>query len=196
MAAMAELAELALAIDAGEPVRDLATAMLRADRAEIEREYASTFKMTNSPDCPTYESAYVCTDGGQQTTVMADVAGFYRAFGLELGEHVRPDEISTELEFAGFLCRKEAYAAEHLGAGRARQARRAQRMFFTEHLGQWGETFATHLLRTAPGGGFYEKAGRALQEVMANERRTLVTGRGRHGLAGTGSSHTESEDGT
>jgi DMSO reductase family type II enzyme chaperone len=175
---MRELAALALAVETEEPVHELARAMQAADAHALEQEYQSIFSVATAADCPQFESAYVCTDGGQQTTVMADVAGFYRAFGLEIGQNVRPDDITTELEFMGFLCRKEAYAAEHLGAPRVAQARRAQRMFLAEHPGRWAVALARSVLGKAEPGSFYALLGRTLEAWIERERRAIAVQRG------------------
>jgi TorA maturation chaperone TorD len=142
-----------------------------ADRAMMEQGYIGTFTAVTSPDCPTFESAYVCTDGAQQTAVMADVAGFYRTFGVDAAEAgFRPDDLCLELSFMGFLCQKEAYAGEHLGAPRTLQARRAQRLFLREHLGRWAEVFAVAVERNS-GSAFYQQAGQTLRDWIACEIR-------------------------
>lgn len=168
--AIRDVASLVLTIDPDGVVSDLAQAFIERPRAGLEAEYIELFTLATSPDCPSYESAYVCTDMNQQTSIMADVAGFYRAFGLDLGQGLRPDDISLELEFMGFLCRKEAYAIEHMGHPRVLQARRNQRLFIREHLGRWGETLG-HLIAThAPAGSPYATLGLALAAWLEAER--------------------------
>ena len=61
-----------------------------------------------------------------------------------------------------YLCRKEASAEEHLGAPRAGQARKAQRMFLEEHLGCWGAVFGHKVAAQAPIAHFYQVAGETL----------------------------------
>jgi TorA maturation chaperone TorD len=92
---------------------------------------------------------------------MADVAGFYRAHGLQVGgtERERPDHVVTELEFVSFLARKEAYALLHLGDDEVLECRRTSARFLREHLGRWGPDFGRRValvaeheaLRTAGG---------------------------------------------
>lgn len=170
---MHQMAALALAVDLSPAIRELAEEAARATAEALMPDYVATFTVVASPDCPTFESAYVCTDGGQQTSVMADVSGFYRAFGLELAAHVRPDEISAELEFVGYLCRKEAYAAEQLGRERRRQARHAQRTFLREHLGRWAPALGRDVARRAPPGSFYAVLGAALERWVLDDLRVL-----------------------
>ena len=177
VAVAAEMAELALAAETPQYIRDLAECVLEADAAGLRADYNGVFTMVTSPDCPSFESAYVCTDGGQQASVMADVSGFYEAFGLELGAHVRPDEITVELEFVGFLCRKEAFAIEHLGAPRTRQARRAQRVFVRDHLGRWGGTLGRDVGARARPQSFYARLAVAIASWIEDERETLGVSR-------------------
>ncbi len=169
--AIRDVAGLVLTLDPDGVVSDLARAFIDRPRPDLEAEYIELFTLATSPDCPTYESAYVCTDINQQTSIMADVSGFYRAFGLELGQGLRPDDISLELEFMGFLCRKEAYAIEHMGKPRVLQARRNQRVFVSEHVGLWGETLGHLIAGHAAAGSPYEALGKALAAWIETERR-------------------------
>lgn len=165
-----DTAGLVVTLDKGGLLEPVARTFIEEPRAKLESEYIDLFTLATSPDCPSYESAYVCTDMGQQTTIMADVAGFYRAFGLEIGQGQRPDDISLELEFMGFLCRKEAYALEHMGKPRVLQARRTQRVFVSEHLGQWAETLGHGITSTAGASRAYTLLGATLAGWMERER--------------------------
>jgi TorA maturation chaperone TorD len=129
----------------------------------LEPLYVSLTTFSASPDCPTFETAYYGDGAQQQTHRMADIAGFYRAFGVDGTEGgFRPDDLSVELEFMAFLCEKEAFARLHLGAARTAQALRAQRLFLQEHLGTWAPRFAASLSEVAPYGHFYWAAGNEL----------------------------------
>lgn len=165
-----DVAALLLTLDPEGPLEEVARAFIQQPRESLEAAYIELFTLATSPDCPSYESAYVCTDMGQQSTIMADVAGFYRAFGLELGKGLRPDDISLELEFMGFLCRKEAYALEHMGRPRVMQARRTQRVFVSEHLGLWAETLGHGIAAHAAPGSAYWLLGAGLTAWMEHER--------------------------
>ena len=114
-------------------------AIAREVRQEnLESVYVTLTTFSSSPDCPAFESAYFGNEPLRQTQRMADIAGFYRAFGVDAtAGGFRPDELPVELEFMAFLCLKEAYAAEHLGAPRTGQAKKAQRVFLEEHLGRF-----------------------------------------------------------
>lgn len=167
--ALGEFASLARDVLPGSATGLLGVFLGGPNAEDLKAAYMETFTAVTSPDCPTYESAFVCTDAGQQPVVMADVAGYYRAFGLELAAGaMRPDDACVELAFLGYLCRKEAYALEHLGAARVGQARRAQRMFLREHFGRWGEALGDRLADSAVHES-YRELGIALREWVAAE---------------------------
>jgi DMSO reductase family type II enzyme chaperone len=100
--------------------------------------------------CPLNEIEYgdIKADPLFQPHRLADLAAFYRAFGLEVtadaGE--RHDHICLELEFMCVLAAKEAYAVEHqLHADQFAQCRAAQKDFLREHLGRWTPAFTRRL---------------------------------------------------
>ncbi len=135
--------------------------------------YARLFTHSTSRDCPTFETAYTARDAFQQAQQMADVAGFYRAFGvLHAPGGERPDHISAELEFMHFLTLKEAYAREVLGAPRVRQCREAQALFLRDHLACWAPVFGRRVALLDPD-GWYGRAGRLLVDWVEAECQTL-----------------------
>src|SRR6185503_4152613 len=68
-------------------------------------------------DCPLNEIEYgeLKADPLFQPHRLADLAAFYRAFGLEMAEAAaeRPDHLGMELEFMAVLAAREAFALEH-----------------------------------------------------------------------------------
>jgi len=100
-----------------------------------EAEYNALFGGQAVP-CPLYETEYTGKHVWMQTQQMADIAGFYRAFGVDVpGE--RPDGLSTQLEFMGLLCMKEAVARAEGLIEQEVICREAQHKFLTEHLARW-----------------------------------------------------------
>jgi DMSO reductase family type II enzyme chaperone len=105
-------------------------------------------------DCPLNEIEYgdLNADPLFQPHRLADVAAFYRAFGMEVADSAteRPDHIGMELEFMSLLAAREAYALEHqwddadIALGHD-----AQKQFLREHLGRWSPAFARRLARAA-----------------------------------------------
>jgi len=87
-----------------------------------------------------HETAY--GDGrraGGQSVELADLNGFYAAFGLALSPHEPdlPDHLCTELEFYSLLLIKEAYARTRRWRPKERIARDAASTFLEQHLGRW-----------------------------------------------------------
>jgi len=100
--------------------------------------------------CPLNEIEYgdIKADPLFQPHRLADLAAFYRAFGLEVAEDAgeRQDHICLELEFMCVLAAKEAYALEYqLDPDQLAQCRGAQKNFLREHLGRWTPAFTRRL---------------------------------------------------
>ncbi|MFQ5947678.1 MAG: molecular chaperone [Acidimicrobiia bacterium] len=145
-----------------------------AHLGDLQRAHGRLFPPIESRDCPSYETAYRGRDIFQQSRLMADAAGFYRADGLEVGgkERERPDFIATELEFMGFMAQKEAYARRHLGGGRDEHCRRVQAMFLRDHLGCWGVGFGQRVAAMADH-RFFRALGALLAAWLDDDMRAL-----------------------
>ena len=141
--------------------------------ATWEEAYQRSFTLTFSPDVPAYEVAYVSTDIFRQTETMADIAGFYRAFGAEVGGAARErvDHIAVELSFMQLLCLKEVYAREHDDDEARTICHDAQLGFLHDHLLCWAPAFARRL--EASGEPPYGAAGQLLAAWLQRERSVL-----------------------
>lgn len=144
---------------------------------ELRDAHTAVFTLTVSPDCPDYETAYDSGDVFQQTHTMADVGGFYRANGLEVGgqQSERPDHVGTELEFMSFLAFKEALALESKGPAELEVTREAQKLFLRDHLGCWAPSFG-HRVEASAGAddSFYACVGRALSGWIVDDCESLA----------------------
>jgi TorA maturation chaperone TorD len=109
-----------------------------------------------------------------RTFEMADVAGFYRAFGVaavEGGERV--DHIVTELEFMNLLAVKESIALQEEGAGEHSEiCRHASRVFLRDHLARWAPRLGESLA-ASEGDPVYRSAGRLLGSFVAFDVRRI-----------------------
>ena len=156
----ARLEELALAAAtaataAAGRLRDklarFAIAASEADPVATANEHV--FLFGRQVRCSPYESAYSgLSPFGDKTARLADVAGFYEAFGVgsAAAQPDMEDHVGAELEFMSALALKEAYA---LGEGDAEAAgitRRAEVAFLTDHLGRWAEAFAGGVEEATP----------------------------------------------
>lgn len=121
----------------------------------LQEEYVGIFSHTVMRSNSPYEAEYGQAHVFQQTQCLADIAAFYRAFGLEISddERERPDHIGIELEFMHFLACQEAHAMQSDGPEEVSLVRQTQRDFLTDHLGCW----APHFLKRIEEGsiGFY-----------------------------------------
>jgi TorA maturation chaperone TorD len=121
---------------------------------ELRRAHGRIFTHIENQDCPVHEAAYSPGDVFRRADVMADVAAFYRAHGLQVGgtQRERVDHIATELEFMSFLARKEAYAIDRLGPDERGECRHSQEAFLRDHLSCWAPGLASriHLLADHP----------------------------------------------
>lgn len=134
----------------------LKLALGQTNAESLQKEHRRIFTHILSLDCPPCETVYTAQHIFQETQELSDIAGFFRAFGLERAEPQRPDHISLELEFMHFLTFKEAYAALNHGPSKARFCRHVQRKFLREHLGRWAPEFARRLEMKAEG-GYYQR---------------------------------------
>jgi DMSO reductase family type II enzyme chaperone len=141
--------------------------------------YLSAFGHAARGQCPLNEIEYgdIKADPLFQPHRLADLAAFYRAFGLEVAEDAdeRQDHICLELEFMCVLAAKEAYALEHqLEPEDLSVCRDAQKRFLREHLGRWTPAFARRLARAA---------GDTALGALANLTRAFVESEcSRHGV--------------
>jgi DMSO reductase family type II enzyme chaperone len=101
---------------------------------------------------------------------LADISGFYLAFGLQpAAVSTSPeDHISIELEFMSLLSLKEAYALAEGWDDHLEVTRDAQRKFVQDHLGTWFDAMAAEL-RAADPHPFYAALGETLRRLVRDE---------------------------
>ena len=128
-------------------VRQLSQCADARNLDSLESSYRFLFGHTAHPKVPPYETEYGEEALFQQPQELADIAGFFTAFGLRLSTYERGDHISCECEFLAFLTRKEAYAIEQEDAIMLEETRKAQRLFLKDHLGRFVPAFVKSLSR-------------------------------------------------
>lgn len=114
------------------------------------------------------ETEYGPDNGFHQPQQLADISGYYLAFGLhpKVAGEARSDHIACECEFMDFLSRKQAYLLDR-GVGSPPDAETldvtelAERSFLREHLGRFGRAFAARVA-AEDGDGYYGALGRLL----------------------------------
>jgi DMSO reductase family type II enzyme chaperone len=156
---------LLLALDEFDAAtRELSTASL----APME-EY--TFLFARQTPCPLYETAYI---PGNQGNMLADIAGFYRAFGMRIADdtHEPVDHLGAQLEFMTLLCAKETHARARNLSEQAEICHAARRAFFADHLGRW-PLYLLARLEDRARLALYPALGHVLRAVLEIEAREL-----------------------
>ncbi len=113
----------------------------------LQAQHRNIFGLTGSL---LYETELGLPHEFRQSQELADIAGFYQAFGFRTGAAVRerPDHLAAELEFMYVLALKEAYAVENSLPEQAETCRDAQRKFLQDHLARWIGPFCRSLERS------------------------------------------------
>lgn len=141
-----------LAEQLGAPWPDLVSGLAEAARGSprdaLEADFNRLF--AGSVECSPHETAYE-PDIFRRQRALADLVGFYRAFGLDLPQEARwqPDHLGVELDFVAILLQRHAQALEHGWEEPATVCDDAARSFLNDHLGRWGEAFGERLGRLA-----------------------------------------------
>lgn len=139
--------------------------------SSLEARYREVFTHVHSGDCPVYETDYGPRDVWRQSNELADIAGFYRAFGFDpLGE--RPDHAAVELEFLHVLAYKEAWATAHRDEANARLCREATAAFVRDHALTWLPALAARVEALA-GEDAYAAVARLLSAFCSAESERL-----------------------
>lgn len=127
---------------------------LQHPQEDFGEEFDRVFGLLISRECPPYETEYCPqTFSVFRSQHLADIAGYYRAFGLEPSNKSpeRHDHISLELEFMAWLNTKTLYALEQGDAENESICRDAQMHFIEDHLAWWATAFALALRKKADG---------------------------------------------
>ncbi|MXV61902.1 dehydrogenase [Natronorubrum sp. JWXQ-INN-674] len=163
------LVNAAAALD--RTVEDAATAVddHLTDTAERKKRWASLFGVEEGHTVSPYELTYL--PGPLLTTVrqLADIRGFYHAFGIDVGEKMpyRGDHVCYQLEFLAHLCLRDARlrrAGDDEGVTIVVDARRT---FLEAHLGRWFWRFAGEI--SAHDDGFFAAVADLLAALVEDE---------------------------
>ena len=144
-------------------------ALRSADEMKLRAEYFRLF-LGNGP-VSLHEAAY--GDGRRiagRPHELADISGFYSAFGLRLSDSDPdlPDHLGSELEFYSLLLVKQAYADRGGRSSKREVTRRAAKLFLELHLGRWVNAFV-QTLRENEAPTAYRELAHALQAVIRAE---------------------------
>ena len=144
-------------------------------KENIRNEFVNVFGHTLSKQIAPYALEHLKnSDVFFRTQKLADLNGFYKAFGMEVESIERADHISTQTEFLSFLLLKELLAVQNDLHDEKEVCEKAFADFNNDHFLDWVEMFAENLA-THVDGGFYPVAGRFLQDFLIKEKSQLDT---------------------
>jgi TorA maturation chaperone TorD len=151
------------------------TAMAVPDAEALSTTFSRLFGHTTRGLVCACETEYGPDNGFHQPQQLADISGYYLAFGLRPAAacEVRADHIACECEFMDFLSRKEALLLTAAARGSGDEetlavTRQAARTFLRDHLGRFGRTFAAGVT-TEDGLGYFGALGHVFLAFLAAE---------------------------
>jgi len=154
------------------------TTLLReADLAVLSQEWYTCFDPSGGLLVPPTETHYTADSPAHGMTrgyEMADVAAFYRAFGVNVSEgSERPDHLLAELDFLHLLALKIAVAISEDNTAGVAICRKAREKFLVDHVIRWVGLFCQLLNETESIGPFYPAAGRWLLVFLQEQVVTI-----------------------
>ncbi len=137
------------------------------DVALLQQERIALMGHTVRSTCPPYELEYQRGEVFYQAQLLADIAAFYHAFGLQgAGPLVeRQDHFVAEWEFLSIAATKEAQAHAQGNDAAASACTDAQAHFLRDHAAAWMPAFL-HRVECDRGDGFYGRAAALAQELL------------------------------
>ena len=141
---------------------------------DLVNAYQEVFTHTISQVCPPCEMEYERTHVFQLTQQLADLSGFYKAFGAQPVEKSgeRVDHFSVEMEFMSWLTLKETYFIQEQKSEPQQIIVDGQRKFFKDHLGRWAPLFLQKVIKQQPP-EFYRLVADAALLFLEFERNLL-----------------------
>jgi putative dimethyl sulfoxide reductase chaperone len=137
---------------------------------ELAQEFTRLFSLSVAGGIPLYETEYGHKEVFYKTQKMADISGFYRAFGMEVSEdsHQRIDFIGAELELMDWLSLKEAHAKKKGSADKVKICHDAAAKFLNDHLGRWAP-YSGDLISKEARLPFFKILGQTLYSFITKE---------------------------
>ncbi len=138
---------------------------------EAKCDYMSAFD-TGRKISP-YETEYMTEKISRKPFELADISGFYKAFGFNIVQDAvnkeSVDHISIELEFAAILTWKHEYAKNNNPDGSQDKnieiVYDARKAFVTDHLAKWGFFFCQQI-KSLTGFEYYKKLSRLYKQLL------------------------------
>ncbi len=137
---------------------------------EVRYDYMSIFDTGRKVS--SYETEYMMEKVSRKPFELADLAGFYKAFGFKIAQDIKNkesfDHISIELEFMAILTWKAAYAREKDQKEKEKIVLDARKAFFTDHLAKWGFFYCEQISRLT-GYDYFKRFSDLLKRLLTLE---------------------------
>ena len=138
---------------------------LSGEREGLVREYDRLFRVK---EIWLYGTEYISKHEFQRSNYLADISGFYKAFGVEIKSD-RPDSLEAVLEFMHYLIYKEINAPS---AEKAEICLDAQKKFLNEYVSPMARAIAQKVIDQTQS-SFYKTISLEMQEFLAEEEKIL-----------------------
>lgn len=138
---------------------------LSGEKEGLVREYDRLFRVK---EIWLYGTEYISQNEFQRSNYLADISGFYKAFGVEINSD-RPDSLEAVLEFMHYLIYKEINAPS---AEKAEICLDAQKKFFNEYVSPMARAIAEKVIAQTQV-SFYKTIVLEMQEFLAEEEKIL-----------------------
>ncbi len=137
---------------------------------ELQGEWNALF--STSLKAPANETAYELDKAGRKASELADIEGFYKAFGIEVKPPVEPDSIVAELEFMSYLLMKKLHLQKAGLKEGVEVVEKAYRSFFKDHIGRWYRIF-TDLIKEHTEEEYYKVVASLLRVFLDSQREGI-----------------------
>ncbi|MBT3589542.1 MAG: hypothetical protein HOK52_15435 [Candidatus Marinimicrobia bacterium] len=155
--------------------KKLMSNLKKSKMTKIRNEFVDVFGHTLSKQIAPYALEHLKnSDVFYRTQKLADLNGFYKAFGMEVESIERADHISTQTEFLSFLLLKEWLADQNDLYDEKEICGKAFADFHNDHFFDWVEMFSQNLAKHVDG-EFYSFAGKFLSEFLRKEKTEFHT---------------------
>lgn len=138
---------------------------------ELISEYDRLFR---TEEIWLYGAEYSSENEFQRVNNIADIVGFYKAFGLEVNKE-RPDLLSTEFEFMHYLIFKRIYAIEKEIDDKGEKVLicyDAEKKFFSEHIYNSATKIAKTVLQKSEN-DFYVNIAKEMIDFLEQDKKYL-----------------------
>ncbi len=139
-------------------------------------EYVRLFGLHGGVNCPPFATEFGKRQAVSKAQDLADINGFYAAFGLALAKDStdRPDHVSFLFEFLSFLALKQVDAISQHNEEGLIVAADAEKKFFCRYVINWVPVFCESLAAQAQTAYYRELATLTKVFVEAEENRLGV----------------------